>query len=90
MQLAICWSGSSDLPKRRQKSNCSNHIATKFLGVLFGVIHTIHIISCDHRKCQIGAGVQGYINKSFEWVTIADSDQFKRLINVPSGTPALV
>ena len=45
MQLAICWSGSSHLHLRRQKSNCSknpkkNRIATKFMDVLFGVIFT--------------------------------------------------
>ena len=40
MQLAICWSGSSHLHLRRHKSNCSSHIVTKFMDVLFGVIHT--------------------------------------------------
>ena len=40
MQLAICWSGSSHLHLRRKKSNCSNHIVTQFMDVLFGVILT--------------------------------------------------
>ena len=40
MQLAICWSGSSHLHLRRQKSNCSSHIVTEFVDVLFGVILT--------------------------------------------------
>ena len=39
MQLAICWSGSSHLHLLRQKSNCSSHIVTEFMDVLFGVIH---------------------------------------------------
>ena len=38
MQLAICWSGSSHLHLRRQKSNCSSHIVTQFMDVLCGVI----------------------------------------------------
>ena len=38
MQLAICWSGSSHLYLRRQKSNCSSHIVIQFMDVLFGVI----------------------------------------------------
>ena len=40
MLLAIYWSGSSHLHQWRQKSNCSSHIVTQFMGVLFGVIHT--------------------------------------------------
>ena len=40
MQLAICWSGSFHLLLGRQKSNCSSHIVTQFMDVLFGVIHT--------------------------------------------------
>ena len=39
MQLALCWSGSSHLHLLRQKSNCSSHIITQFMDVLFGVIH---------------------------------------------------
>ena len=38
MQFSICWSGSSHLHQRRQKSNCSSHIVTQFMDVLFGVI----------------------------------------------------
>ena len=34
MQLAICWSGSSHL------HNCSSHIVTQLMDVLFGVILT--------------------------------------------------
>ena len=40
MQWAICWSGNSHLHLLRQKSNCSSHIVTPFIDVLFGVIHT--------------------------------------------------
>ena len=40
MLLGICWSGNSHLHLLRQKSNCSNHIVTQFMDVLFGVIHT--------------------------------------------------
>ena len=40
MLLGICWSGSSHLHLSRQKSNCSSHIVTPFMDVLFGVIHT--------------------------------------------------
>ena len=40
MLLEICWSGSSHLHLLRQKSNCSSHIVTKFMDVLFDVIHT--------------------------------------------------
>ena len=40
MLLVICWSESSYLHILRQKSNCSNHIVTSFMDVLFGVIHT--------------------------------------------------
>ena len=40
MQLAICWSGNSHLYLLRQKSNCSSHILTPFMDVLFGVIHS--------------------------------------------------
>ena len=40
MQRAICWSGSSHLLLLRQKSNCSSHIVTAFMDVLFGVIHS--------------------------------------------------
>ena len=36
MQLAICWSGIFHLHLRRQKSNCSSHIASQFMDVLFG------------------------------------------------------
>ena len=40
MLLGICWSGSSHLHILRQKSNCSSHIVTPFMDVVFGVIHT--------------------------------------------------
>ena len=40
MQLAICWSGKSHLHLLIQKSNCSSHIVTPFMDVLFGVIHS--------------------------------------------------
>ena len=40
MLLGICWSGSSHLHLLRQKSNCSSHIVTPFMDVLFAVIHT--------------------------------------------------
>ena len=40
MQLAICWSENSHLQLLRQKSNCSSHIVTPFMDVLFGVIHS--------------------------------------------------
>ena len=40
MQWAICWSGNSHLHQLRQKSNCSSHIVTQFMDVLFGVIHS--------------------------------------------------
>ena len=39
MKLAI-WSGNSHLHLLRQKSNCSCHIVTPFMDVLFGVIHS--------------------------------------------------
>ena len=40
MQWAISWSGNSHLYLLRQKSNCSSHIVTKFMDVLFGAIHS--------------------------------------------------
>ena len=40
MLLAICWSESSHLHLLRQKFNCSGHIVTPFMDVLFDVIHT--------------------------------------------------
>ena len=41
MLLVICWSENSHyLHLLRQKSNCSSHIVTPFMDVLFGVIHT--------------------------------------------------
>ena len=40
MPLAICWSGVLIYTKWRQKSNCSSHIVTKFMDVLFSVIVT--------------------------------------------------
>ena len=40
MQFAICWTARSHLHQRRQKSNCSSHIVTQFMDVLFGVIRT--------------------------------------------------
>ena len=44
MQLAICWSGSSHLHQRRQKSNCSSNIVTQFMDVHFGVFLTMYSI----------------------------------------------
>ena len=44
MQWAICWSGNSHLHLLRQKSNCSSHIVTPFIYVLFGVIHSITLL----------------------------------------------
>ena len=40
-----------------------------------GTPHCYHIdmVSCAHRKCQTRAGVSGDVNKSFECVTITDS-----------------
>ena len=35
-----CFSGSSYLHQWRQKSNCSSHIVTQFMDVIFGVVHT--------------------------------------------------
>ena len=40
MQWAICWSGNSYLHLLRQKSNCSRHIVTPIIYVLFGVVHS--------------------------------------------------
>ena len=40
MLLVICWSEISHLHLLRQKSNCSSHIATPFMDMLFGVMHT--------------------------------------------------
>ena len=40
IQLAICGSGNSHLHLLRQKSNCSSHIVTPFMDVLFGIIHS--------------------------------------------------
>ena len=40
MQLGVCWSGNSHFLLLRQKSNCSNHIVSQFMDVLFGVIHS--------------------------------------------------
>ena len=40
MQLAISWSGSSHLHLLRKKSNCSSHIVTPIMDVLFGAIHS--------------------------------------------------
>ena len=40
MQLAICWSGNTHLHLLRQKSDCSSHIVTPFMDVLFGIIHS--------------------------------------------------
>ena len=40
MRLTICWSGNSNFHLLRQKSNCSSHIVTPFMDVLFGVIHS--------------------------------------------------
>ena len=40
MQWAICRSGNSHLHLLGQKSNCSSHIVTQFVYILFGVIHS--------------------------------------------------
>ena len=40
MLLVICWSESSHLHLLMKKFNCSSHIVTPFMDVLFGVIHT--------------------------------------------------
>ena len=40
MQWAICWSGNTHLHLLRQKSNCSSHIVSQFMDVLFGFIHS--------------------------------------------------
>ena len=40
MQLQFSWSGSSHFHLWRQQSNCSSHIVTTFMDVLFGVINT--------------------------------------------------
>ena len=40
MLVATCWSGGSHLHLLSQKFNCSSHIVTPFVDVLFGVIHT--------------------------------------------------
>ena len=40
MLFLICWSESSHLHLLRQISNCSSHIVTPFMDVLFGLIHT--------------------------------------------------
>ena len=40
MLVGICWLGSSRLHPLKEKSNCSSHIVTPFMDVLFGVIHT--------------------------------------------------
>ena len=40
MKLAICWWWCFHLYLLRQKSNCPSHIVTRFMDVLFGVIHT--------------------------------------------------
>ena len=50
MQLAIYWSRSSHLHLWRQKSNCSSHIVTLFIHVLFGIIHTITLLE---TYCQL-------------------------------------
>ena len=39
MQLAICWSGSSHLHLRSQKSSFSSHIVSQLMDVPSGVIH---------------------------------------------------
>ena len=44
IQLAICWSGSSHLHLRRQKSN-SNYNVTQFIDLLFCVCHSYHTLS---------------------------------------------
>ena len=38
--VGIWWSGNSHLHLLRQKSNCSSHIVTQFMDVLFGIIYS--------------------------------------------------
>ena len=40
IQCSICWSGSSHLHLRRQKSNCSSYFVNQFMDVIFFEIHT--------------------------------------------------
>ena len=40
LQLTIRWSECSHLHQWKQKANCSSHIGTPLMDVLFGVIHT--------------------------------------------------
>ena len=39
------------------------------------------MVSCVHRKFQTRAGLSGDINKSFEYVTIADSKFSNRVLH---------
>ena len=48
MLSGICWSGSSHLHLLRQKSNSSSRIVTRFMDVLFGVIHTRTLLANIH------------------------------------------
>ena len=40
----------------------------------------IDMVSCVHRKCQTRAGVSGDVNKSFECITITDSQFSNRVL----------
>ena len=59
MHMVICWFGGSHLHLLRRKSNCSCHIVTPFMDVLFGVINTRTIfenllsVMVTHSKCLI-------------------------------------
>ena len=58
MQLAICWSWSSNLLLSIQKYNCSSHIVTPFIDVLFGVIHTM-----EKSIRKVTAGYRGTVKR---------------------------
>ena len=47
--------------------------------------HRIEMVSCVHRKCQTRADVSGHINKSFECVTITDSEFSIRVLPCQGG-----
>ena len=42
--------------------------------------HQIDMVSCVHRKCLSPAGVSGDINKTFQIVTITDSEFSNRVV----------
>ena len=78
MQLVICWSGNSHLHLLRQKSNCSSHIVTTFMDVLFGIIHSRTLLEnllsvlCDTFKRLID--VSRYTSSSLAFVINATND----------------